>query len=378
MVSETDQKPDIASGIEQETESFAKTAEDLLNYCKEEEIIHRVRQSELIEVVGVIGDETPPTIVEAIINDVKPHDLATDLKDGFDARFNALMEHVEPRTKRLVEHTLLSEREAQAFLLDKVPAGTQGQTGIRTPTIRLVLSRLSERDELLARQTIGNYISRAEDKIETGMTTRFFAQFLGRPPEGYPEVNEDFTPRSTVPLRTDTLNRIRRRQRRASEGTTIDDIVQAGLDASRTVTPIREFIQEYMDARPAVGLVVLTNQPPKEDSKKLAIQGVVDGEYSQHGGHSTIPVEGIHQSQNPARGDRPAIVRETDAVRVGGEEYSLSWDETVGYDPDYMRWIYTEPDAIGPSESRPDVGLDEGVEDLTTWINHVDESASNP
>jgi hypothetical protein len=360
-------KSDLASGIAPETKAFAEAAESFYNFCREEGISKQIIQHDHIE---PMGDD--PTLIEAIIKDVQPHESALELKSEFENRLSEVLEHLEPRVERLTEHTAFSEREAQVFLLDTVPVGTSARPGITPRNIRLVLAQIANRDELVTRQTVETYIDRATEKIEESMRTRYLAQFLGHPPDGYPTF-ENYTPRATVPLRKETLRRLHRRHRRASQGTTIDDIISAGLDATRTVKPIREFLSEYMEARPAAGVVVLTNQPPKGDNQALAIQGVVDPEHSQHAGSTTEPVRGIHSSQNPSRGDRPAVIRNTDAVSIDGKEYELNWNESDGYSADYMRWLYTNPEATYQNQSPPNVTLDEGVEDLVTWLYHISE-----
>jgi hypothetical protein len=151
----------------------------------------------------------------------------------------------------------------------------------------------------------------------------------------------------------------------------VDDLVQEGLDATRNVTPIRDFIRGVMAERPAVGVAVLTNFKPSEPDPELHLQAIVDGDKAKHGGETTMPLRGIHQSQNPARGTRPAVIRETDAVSIDDREYTLIWDESVGFSSDYMQWIYADPDIPGPNPERPTVDLDTGIENLATWLYHM-------
>lgn len=282
---------------------------------------------------------------------------------------------MEPRVERLVENTTLSEREAQTYLLCSVPGSDKGFQGFEPPLVQLLVSRLSDKDELLARQTIENYENRAEEKVSKAMNTRLLVQYLGHLPDGF-SLHSPHNVDRTVPIRSETMKRLKKRLSRATRGTTHDDVITAAFDESRSVTPIGEFISEYMSARPAVGVVVLTNNREKlAENNRLWVQGIVPSEDAQPNNTSTDPVAGIHQSQAPRYIDQPPILREADAVVVGNEEYTLEWSESISYEPDFMQWVCTDTTLSGPAPERPDIDVEDGVEWLVEWTKMVRKEA---
>jgi hypothetical protein len=137
------------------------------------------------------------------------------------------------------------------------------------------------------------------------------------------------------------------------------------LDETRTVVPLKEFVERYMDSQPAAGMVLLTNM---DSSKSLRIQGVVESEASIGQGSTTMPLRGLNRSQSPYDDVRPNVVRETDAVRVDGVVKNVEWGETIGYSSDYMEWIYTDMDEEWGS-TRPDLSLEDCVHIVSDWVN---------
>lgn len=358
------------TGIPDETREFSRAAEEFLTYCIDNDIHRPVMQTNMIDID--IPDDAN-TFIDMLIHNVDPDeavpdDIATDLiqtRDGFNKRYEELINHLTPRVNVLVEHTSLSEREAQAYLLDMVPAGETGETGVWPAVIQLVISKIAGRDELITRQTVDTYRNRAEDKINEGMRTRYLTQFLGHPPEGYPAIDIDWTPTSTVPVKSSTHSKLRDRQRRGGPGTTLDDVIAEAIEETWTVKPLAEFIEEYMDNRPAVGVAFNTNIPT--NGNHLYLNGIVSSDHN-YNTVSTHPLDGIHESQNPERKHRIPLIRNTDAVTFHGTEYRFTFGESVGFDSEYMRWICSNSELDGPNPNRPDIDVADGLDGLTAWI----------
>jgi len=354
---------DVASGVPKETVQFAQLATEITNFA------HKTDIWSILRVAGDLDIESGNDL-ERLVGAILREDLKYPDNPGLVQEFNSLYvefaEIVAARTAILEGRTLLTEREAQVYLMSSVPTSSNGEPGIQRGLISLIVSKLAGKESLITKGAIGQYESRAEEKINTGMQTRYLCQFLGHPPEGFPEEHENYTPESTVPLRSQTRSRLLERQRRASRGTTVDDIISDLLDETRSVLPLREFIVGYMESQPAAGMVILTNL---DSSSRLHIQGVITSEDSIQKGLTTQPLRGIGCSQDPYDSVRPKVVRETDAIRVDGVEKQIEWGETIGYSGDYMDWIFTDLDQTWDEDHRPNLSLDDSERIVADYLN---------
>lgn len=354
---------DVASGVPEETARFAQLASEIMNFAYETEVWSIVRFAGKVDLEGGKDVER---LVGAMLRDDLDYPDNPELVQEFESLYEEFVDIVATRTAVLENQTSLTEREAQVYLMSSVPTSENGELGLQRGMISLVISKLAGKESLITTGAIGQYESRAEEKIYTGMKTRYLCQYLGHPPEGYPEERDNYTPESTVPLRSTTRSRLVTRLRRSSRGTTVDDIISELLDETRNIIPLREFVRRYMEAQPAAGMVILTNS---DSDSTLRIQGVINGEDGMHTPSTTEPLRLIHQSQNPYQPVRPEVVRETDAIRVGGVEKQIDWNETIGYSSSYMKWIYTDLDQSWEEDNRPNLSLDDCERIVSEYIS---------
>jgi hypothetical protein len=327
-------------------------------------------QEILIPMLEAVESGPTPDLVQSLICDEAPPGKFRDLKGRFDAVYMTLLDELRPRIETLATHTLLSESEALVFLLHSVPTDRVGSAGLSPVMCQIVFSRYSEGQQLVGKDEIRTLLKEAIRKVETAAYTRYLTQFLGHPPDEFEDPAEvSKGPRlPTIPIRFSTLRELRRRQRHSSNGTTLDDVISNALAQSVTIRSVSDFIQKYMAARPAAGVAILTNQLPDQETDQIRLEGIVESDHCNPPAETTNPIRGVHQSLNPHWGTRPSVVERTDRVSINGHEYTLEFGESVGYDPEYMSWIYTSANVDSPHPDRPEIGLDEGVSKLERII----------